>query len=245
MPKRRRSFKRTRRVGRSFKRRRMVRKRIGQRKVSRGQRLSTSLIRQPTGLPDRVFVKLKLHVDVVWNNTAGAYSEFQIYANSAFDPLGSTGTSQGYMWDQWAGMYIRYRVHGFGYRINPSFGATGITSTSVSELSICPSRLTTAFSTARQIAEQPRARTIRWQVNSGRAPTLKGFFRIHPILGITKAQHKADPQYQALTTADPATLCVFHMGTVDPVLGADRQNTAQCFFTQYVEFFDRAIVSTT
>lgn len=243
MPKRKFSRKKVGFRRRFRRKRRVVGSRWKQRKVARGQRVGTTIIRQPSGLPDRLFVKLRLHVDLLFANTSGGYSSFQVATNSAFDPMQASGTQQGYLFDQWATLYGRYRVHGFYYRLEPNFGALGITSTSVKECTCVPSLQSTAFSSARQAAEQPRARTFRWQVNAGRAPTLKGFFRMHPIAGITKKQYKDDPQFQALVSADPSTMIYFHIGTSDPVTTDNTQTTCGARFTQYVEFYQRAIPS--
>lgn len=243
MPFRRKRFGTRRKKALRPRRRRMVRRRKVQRQIQGGKRLGTTIIRQPTGLADRVFVKLVSHVDLVFTNTGGAYSSFQIAVNSAFDPYQSTGAQQGYTYDQWATLYTRYRVHGFRYLIMPSFGATGITSTSVAELTVVPSNQASAFSSARLAAEQPRAKTVRWQVNSGRAPWLKGFFKPHVIIGATKQKYNSDPAHSAVVTADPTFMTYLHIGTSDPVLSADRQTTAMLKFVQYVEFFERKIVA--
>jgi len=220
---------------------RLVPFRKRQRQVSRGQRLSTTIMRQPTGLADRVFVKLRLHVDLLFTNTAGAYASFQIAANSAFDPMQATGTQQGYLFDQYATIYTRYRVHGFGYNVQPAFAIQGISSTSVREITVVPSMQGTAFSNARQASEQPRAKSNRWQVNSGRAPTMKGYFKMHPIMGRTKTSYAVDPDNAALVTSDPINIIYFHIGTSDPVATSDVQTSVQLICWQYVEFFQRQI----
>lgn len=223
------------------RRRRMVRRRKIYRQIQSGKRLGTTLVRQPTGLPDRIFVKLVSHVDLVFTNTAGAYSSFRIAINSAYDPYQSTGTQQGYLFDQWATLYGAYRVHGFKYLIMPSFGATGITSTSVAEITVVPSSQSSAFSSARLAAEQPRAKTVRWQVNSGRGPVLRGFVKPSVIFGVPRVNYTPNPNFYAAVGADPVSMCYLHIGTSDPVLTADRQTTAMMKFVQYVEFFDRKV----
>lgn len=123
----------------------------------------------------------------------------------------------------------------------PSFGATGITSTSVAEITVVPSSQSSAFSSARLAAEQPRAKTVRWQVNSGRGPVLRGFVKPSVIFGVPRVNYTPNPNFYAAVGADPVSMCYLHIGTSDPVLTADRQTTAMMKFVQYVEFFDRKV----
>lgn len=235
MPIRRKKFaRRKRRIGRKTKR-------MGKRRV-RGKNGFTSLtLRNPSGLPDRIFVKLKLHLDVTWTNTGGAMASAIFSVNSAFDPTLAIGTNQGYLFDQWAALYDRYRVHALQYRVMPSFGALGITSTSVRELIVVETDLGTAFGSARLAIEQPRSQTNRFQVNAGHPQTIKGIARPNNLLGVTKKRYNVDDIYQAAVTTNPGTQCYLHVNTYDPVGVADVSTTAGVYLLQYVEFFDRSI----
>jgi len=163
--------------------------------------------------------------------------------NSAFDPFGASGAVQGYLYDQWATLYQNYRVHGFYYKVMPTFGSTGISATSVRELIITPSLSSAAFATPRESIEQPRSRSMRWQANSGRAPTMKGYMGMAPLFGIPKKTYNQESSTAAVTTSNPASLAFLHISTYDPVGSADVTTNCGIWITQYVEFFQRAIPS--
>lgn len=220
--------------------------RLGKYRNADRSHTTTSVIRAPSGVADRTFVKLKLHIDVTYTNTGGAPASAIFKANSAFDPTGTVGATQPYMYDQWATLYAKYRVHGIGWRCQPSIGSTGVTSTSVRELIVCPTRQAGAFATTSLMAQQAGAKSHRWQINgSGSDNTInsqtEGYFQMAAIAGMTKSIYASDDTVSALVSADPALLIYLHFTTYDPVGVADVTTTAAIDIVQYIEFFERAI----
>lgn len=207
------------------------------------RRLTTSVIRNPTGLADRVFVKLQSRVGFSFTNTSGGYTSVICQANSAFDPFGSSSTAQPYLFDQWAGLYDEYRVHGFAWKVHPTMGATGIISTSNRECMVIPTRQSSAFGSALLAREQPRAQFNIFQVNSGKWATLEGYATCHTILGQSKVAFEGDAGTSAAVTADPDVKVYLHIATQDPHESTTVNTFAVVELIQYVEFFGRAIAA--
>lgn len=215
-------------------------RRVAQRRLRRPNGLSTLALSSPTGMPDRIFVKLRLKIDVAFTNTAGGTASAVFIANSGFDPTLSISAGQPYLWDQWSALYNQYRVHKMGYRIEPTISSTNVTTTSVREVTVLPSTSATAFTDHLLINTQPYAKSRRWQIGCGRAPTLKGVLRIPHLLGVTKERYRVDNVFTTTVTASPNTQLYFHVYTYDPVGVVDVNTNAGIWLTFHVEFFDRA-----
>lgn len=86
---------------------------FGKRKRNYRKRTTTNIVRSPSFIPDRIFVKLNWAVDAFHLVNASPNGELILRGNSPFDPEFATGPGQtsalGY--DQWAQMYSKYRVH--------------------------------------------------------------------------------------------------------------------------------------
>jgi len=229
------------RTGR-FRRRAPLRKRVGKGKGRRFHKarkvLTQQIIRQPTGLPDRTKVKLKLQFDVAMSNTSGGYQSTPISINDLFDPTGALGSIQPYLFDQWAALYHNYLVTGCKIRVDPAMGATGITSTSVRRYSITWSRESSL--TSMSVAQvQPYTATTDLVVNL-HTRALKGYMPINKLLGMTKQQYMSEPAiFGANVGNSPTRLVYCHVGSIDPYAGTTCVSNAKIMLTFYVWFYDR------
>lgn len=246
MPKRRYSSKRT--YGRRYKRRKTgvrstKRKRWGKRYTSY-KRLSSLRIKTPSGIPDRMFVRLKANFGVEMANNLGLKTELIVRCNDLFDPLGSAGSVQPYYFDQWAAFYFDYQVFGFSYKVTANIGAVGVTSTDSRRLTVAVSQTGSAFSDIEQAINQPYARTRTFQVNVKQG-FLKGSHRIAKMLGISEETYRTNPvDYGALCTQSPTATQYIHFITDDPYPSATTKQTniaVECTF--YAMFFLRQIPS--
>lgn len=111
MPRTRSTFRRRRR--RTFRRRRGIR-RFGKRRFRKGGRAHMKIIKAPSGMVDRAFVKLK-YCTIVNRIDAGGLNNYVFRANSCYDPDFTLGGHQPFYFDQWCNantFFNRYRVHG-------------------------------------------------------------------------------------------------------------------------------------
>lgn len=207
------------------------------------RKLTTTLIRQPSGLADRTYVKLRLNIDLAQTNTAGLMSTLIIKTNDLFDCMGSAGSLQPYLFDQWSTLYSNYIVHGFKWRIQSFFGATGISSTSVRRVTVTPTNSSSAHSNIENALNQPYAKSNTFQVNAGNSRMLKGYFKIPHLLGLSKAQYLTAPySFGAQVGSSPSSPTYIHFITDWPFTNAtDVTTNSTIYLTFYAMFFNRTI----
>ena len=171
-----RKFKRRRRRKRRFRRRR---RKPRLRRTSR--RISSLRLRQPSMIPDNLYIKLK------WTeirNTANAFTDKQAYElNGAAIPVASAPTvTQPMGWDQWSRFYQRYEC--FGSQINvliANRAATNLVGTSVVPLN--DSGIPLDFN---EVHTQPYATTRYTSGSNGKA-----FARIKKYMSVKKLEARS------------------------------------------------------
>lgn len=99
MPRNKRSFR-----GRKRKTRRNKR-------FSKKKPVKSVIIRSPSIIPDRLFVKLKYFRESLLAMNSAANSQVFWRGNGAYDPEGGLGGHSPMGYDQWAQLYQNYRVH--------------------------------------------------------------------------------------------------------------------------------------
>nr|QXP07599.1 MAG: putative capsid protein [Arizlama virus] len=225
----------------TFGARKGVRKarKMPRRKLPNRNRLSQVRIRQPSGLPDRTFVKQKLVTGLTYDNTSGGWILASLPINDINDPLGSTGADQPYLYDQWKAFYSRALVHGVKVKTTMTLGSVGISSTSNRELLVVPSPQST-LSTVGLARMQPYLSIRRWMVNAGRPVTVSRYISCSKVLGLTREKYVSDPGYtmQGVDTS-PAKLVYLHIGTWDPVNTTTVTTYVLLEMTYYVEYSGR------
>lgn len=201
--------------------------------------LSSLTIKTPSGLPDRIRVKLRFNCDASFVNTGGGYAELPIGINNLFDPGNTASSVQPYLFDQWASLYENYLVYGFKWRIQGHIGSTGVTSTSARQMGIAFTESSTSLSTSSKAMQQPYQQNVQWTVNTNE-PKLRGYIECCKVIGLTRAQWDAQfDSYGAAVTAPPTGIPYAHIWTYDPYGSADVQTNITIQTTYYVTFFNR------
>lgn len=196
-----------RRKRRNFKKRTFKRKTRGRgRRRARRNRVSSIVLRRPSMIADRAFVKLK------WNATytnvlSGGLpyqSMFRFRASGAQDPDPATGGSSPRAWTRWAAFYRRYCCFGssIAIRVN-SFNATAITQ--FADLCIYPStqdQPLTDYETARAgpYAKQTNKNTVFGQLR------LKNYCNVAKMYAVNKKQIAGGVSYSAYTISTTANV---------------------------------------
>ncbi len=98
-----------------YSRRRSTRRLRYRKKRPYVRRRSFRRKRQPSGLPDSIFVTLK-YCDAI-AITSGSTNLHQFRANSCFDPDLTAAGHQPYLFDQYSAFYSRYMVYGCRYEV--------------------------------------------------------------------------------------------------------------------------------
>lgn len=209
------------------------------RRYSSYKGVSSLTIKTPSGLPDILRVKLKFNFDATFSNTSGGYQELTIGINNIFDPSGSIGAVQPYLFDQWAALYENYQVHGFAYRLHPHIGPTGVSSVSARQMGIAFTESSTSLSTSSKAMQQPYQQNCQWSVNT-KEPVIRGYIQCCKVVGLTPAQWAAQfDSYGAAITAAPTATPFAHIWTFDPYQSTTVDTMVTVQTTYYVTFFNR------
>lgn len=201
--------------------------------------LSRYSFRGTTGLPDKLYVTLKINITALLTSTAGAYSVISMKMNSLFDPTGSLGSAQPYLRDQWATMYQAYRVHWVKGYLN-FLCATGSEALSRS-IVVVPTTKSTAFTSLEEATEQPRSQYRIFQINGNNQCKIKFFHRPCTTIGQSKEQYRNDPNMTALMGADPASLVYTQIGAADPLFATTSGTLVSGQIYYRAELFNRVI----
>lgn len=211
----------------------------GRRKAKYNKRAAVLTVRGPTGIPDRMRVRLRY----VQNLTILPGVPFQDYifrGNSAFDPDLTGIGHQPYYFDQYAAIYTKYRVHGSSIRVDV-VNQSGVMATSVI---VVPHSDVAAFGSISAAAELQRSRYPRIvPIAQRQSVLLKDYASTRAVIGLTKVEMEADDIYSAAVTANPAQQWYWHilMESTDSLTALSVQ--LQVRLTYYMEFFDANIVA--
>lgn len=203
----------------------------------------TSICKVP-GLvvPDKTLVKLKYTDRVNMGITSPAVIAIQQYSgNSAFDPnyTGVGGQPNGF--DQWATFYRKYCIMASKFKVKLiPLGTTA--PTSAMEVVVVPvpsTAIPTGASTNINVLRQQKYAC--WNVfgQGMDLPRCETYMETGKLYGKSKDAIKAEDNFNALTTADPATEWTWILATA-PVDGI---STTPCYayieIVYYAMFYDR------
>lgn len=242
MPKARRAVARRKAPARKARRRpaRKGRSTVSRRKVFSRGTASVAVIKQPSGVPDRLFVKLKYVESLVWSQTLGTVGVNVYRGNSCFDP-DATGTGgQPYFFDQWSALYLNYRVHGCKLKVMGSCNGGGGFNSVMMGITATNQSSSLGASANELYQEQPYTKKtlLRMGAASVGQGTVSMYMATRKILGLSKIQVE-DQDYQASISANPTKQWYFHLWTFTPDDNTIAMNT-QAELTYYVEFCNRA-----
>jgi len=212
---------------RRVKRRRPARFRVSTRRTFRrkkGSNLrikfrgpSTTIIKQPSGTSDRLFVRLRFREQFSSAQNPGSNLADIVYkGNSPFDPS-FTSATQPYLFSNWAGLYQRYVC--FGSKIN--------TYNVMNDATVGPANCMTlishspyqgAYTSITSFETDPYVK--RKQVTFGALGvgrnSQKYFCSTAKATNRPKKAVAIEENFSALCTADPATLWYWHLGNYVP-----------------------------
>lgn len=215
----------------------------GRKNVSRrsyaSNRATKTIIRQPSGVPDRLFVKLKYYDNLTFVSVAPAITSQVYRANSLFDPDFTNVGHQPYGFDQWSALYTNYLVRGSSIKVEVqcSVNAPGYPAI----WNVLPTATTTTFSTQGLTEEQPynRIRTIGG-MNQGGRNIIRHYMSTKKFIGSNGQFANGNPNYRAAITTNPADQWFWqiNMTAADLITNINQVCTVQ--ITYYVEFYGRA-----
>lgn len=200
---------------------------------------SAVVIKQPSGLPDRLFVKLRYREQLSFAQAIGALSENVYRGNSIFDPDQSGAGGQPFLFDQWANFYSTYRVLASSIKAY-SFN-NGQTYNNM--VVIAPSPQATTFGTTGQelIEELPysKRRVARMGSNDAGQSYITHYMTTSKILGKKKSVVQNEDNLASDTSTNPVDQWYWHLANWVP--GGTGQSLIQdVILTYYVVFETRA-----
>lgn len=214
------------------KRRRYYRRRAG--------RATVRTVRTPTGIPDRIQVKMKYTQNVnLVDNVGGVDTLWTLRGNSLWDPdfTGTGGQPMGR--DQWNNFYQQYRVNASKLKVqllnNNSSIATGNCFAAI--FPVAPDPPSSTEMTAYQRSERPYTRSrVLPTSGSGRPIYLSSYMSTKKIYGLKSVSYS--PAYSQVMGGNPSS--EWYWGIQITNLNGDIHNViALITITYYVELFDR------
>lgn len=164
--------------------------------------------------------------------------------NSLYDPDSTAvGNKRGLGFGTLATIYDQYRVNACKVQL------TVINTTARSLIVALVAGNDTAnmiYSSADEVIVAPGAKHIILNPTATSRPkALKGYAKIHSVMGITKAQYNTDVEYSADVTADPTSEAFFGISIIDPSTTAGPTATVFVELTHYCNFTHRKQLSLT
>lgn len=179
----------------------------------------------------RNFCKLTYEVGNIGSTTTTALGNFQINLNSVYDPQYASGGGQPRGFDQWAGFYANYRVHGAKVVVY----AQSLTPGYQSILAMTHRTIATAPSNVKELMEQP---AVSKCVFTSDKPCVKSrYYDIAKCLALSKKQYNNDDLYWAGTGANPAQLLLLNISWCNINESTSTGHNIRATVTYYVEFF--------
>lgn len=210
-------------------------------KLRRFQTASKVVIRQPSGVPDRLFVKLKYSTVLFFTSTTGGISQNQFRGNAIQDPDVTGVGGQPYLFDQWATLYNRYRVRGSSVKAQAtqSTSNTGNFASNVTVM-LVPSNNTTTFSISELAREQPYTKWIQTKPYGSRDALIKSYMSTAKIMGVRKSVIANEQDYSSAVSTNPNVQWYWNV----LMYTSDEQTTSSTTpihisLTYYVELYDR------
>lgn len=187
--------------------------------MSHRRSASQAVIRQPSSLPDRLYVKLRYRENLAFTQTLGSLADNVYRGNSLNDPdlTGTGGQPIGF--DQWAAFYSSYTVLGSKIEVT----AMNSDSTSVipnTRFGITPTLFSTQFGTTDQERAEELPYAIARSNQMGAAGVGQGYLKQYmstaKIWGVVRPSIQIEDGYSALTNASPTDQWFWHVWNYVP-----------------------------
>lgn len=217
-------------------------------RVARKQRKTvTGPFRSLVGAdPFRPSMSVKMHYSenhLLSSGTLGVLGdEIVYYCNSLFDPLFNVGGHQPYAFDQMSLLYRKYKVNAILFELvwtDPSLDGVVLAATFQPPNGASP----LTGKQAAFIKEQPFSITRSINNSGKQVGTIRQYFPIAKISGLTNLQFKADIDlFTANVTANPVATPFFRFA-----IGSDRGDTAATMIvktklTYFTTFYERKVL---
>lgn len=216
------------------------------RKKFHSGKATTTIIKQPAGLADRLLVKLKYTDLLSFTSTTGAVATHSFRGNSPYAPdFSGGGTShQPYLWDQWATFYQAYLCHGSKIKIEcqPSEGAAS-TSSSMNWCIVPTFSSAPGFTTFDLAKEQPYSKTRSIGGANIAKNKLMAYQSTRKFLGLNKRGEEGSDQLRALISSSPTLVWYWNVLAESFDDTATTTQVCQVSIEYYIEFYRRALNS--
>ena len=188
----------------------------------------------PSGVADRIFVKLKYSTLITpADQTTGVVYEYVFRGNSLFDPDFTSAGAQPTYFDNYAALYNKYRVHKSKIRVesvtSPNNGASYITA-------IYPSDGSSGLSS---ILDYMSSRYGKWKkstITSAGSVTIKNSMSTKKKFGLTKINQTEE--VAALVNANPSEVWYWVIANDGSDNSATYRPSLAITVTYYAEFYD-------
>lgn len=161
---------------------------------------------------------------------------FQFRLNSLYDPQYAVGGGQPRGFDQWAGLYANYRVHGCKvvvYAQMLTAGYQGI-------MSLCHRTTAVAPADLKEVLEQP---AVTKKAFTGDKPgVVSKYYDLAKCLSVSKMQYNSDDLYWAGIGADPDQILLGNISFVNTDEATSSNFVVRATITYYCEFFKPLIL---
>lgn len=218
----------------------------GGRYVSHRRKASQVIIRQPSSLPDRLYVKLVYREQLSWSQAANQLADNVYRGNSLFDPdLTGTG-GQPFGFDQWTAFYGSYTVLGSSIEVvsmlnnNSAVGNT--------RAAVIPTNTSSQFGAAQQeLAEEvPYGKwgTCRMGAAGVGQCTVKSYMSTAKMAGVVRPAVQIADSFSALYTANPTAPWFWHVINYFPGGSVGNQSLIQNVKLTYYCVFEGRFLAT-
>lgn len=200
---------------------------------------SQVIIRQPSTLPDRLYVKLVYRQSVAFS-TSGTLQDNVFRGNSLNDPdlTGAGGQPMGH--DQWSSLYASYTVLGSKIEVtciqnggaaayNARFGVTPINFSSVFG--------TSDFEVAEETVYSKVGTCVMGAAGIGQAQ-VRNYMSTAKLLGVVRPAVQIEDAYGALINANPTNTWFWHVWAYPPG-GGDKSVIMNVRLTYYAVYETR------
>lgn len=199
---------------------------------------SQAIVRQPTGVPDRLYVKLRYREQLSWTQAAGNLGDNVYRGNSLFDPdlTGTGGQPLGF--DQWSAFYGSYTVLGSSIDVSSQMNSGP---PQQAKVILVPTNLSTAFGAGEQerAEESPYAKSqdiVMGAAGVGQG-RIKSYMSTAKMEGVVRPAVQIADSFSALTTANPTAPWFWHV--CNYTTGGQQSLIQQVVITYYCVFEGR------
>jgi len=207
---------------------------------------TTTVMRGPSGFPDRIRVKLNYYTTINADSTTGSTTFYQFRGNSLYDPDFTSTGDQPNAFDQWSTFYSKYRVSGSALRVvscipgeSPMSGSQSVGVVVV----IAP----TISSTATSVTDYAELAYSKMRSTTYYTPVrnFSSYMSTAKLMGVNKAAVKDEDNNAALVTTNPANVWFWNVLMI-PGNSSQTQTSYVVVvkLTYYAELFGRNILGT-